>query len=104
MLADVPMGESPIGGDSSVTTVVISDRGKGDRPDGKLGSKSSRWLEGTPVRSARGTSNSRLLCASALLFLVQIDLVGASPKEEIRLPRRDKAPQFTRNLEYRQAA
>jgi hypothetical protein len=34
MLADVPMGESPIGGACSVTTVVISDRGKGDRPVG----------------------------------------------------------------------
>ena len=32
MLADVPMGESPIGGACSVATVVISDRGKGDRP------------------------------------------------------------------------
>jgi len=58
MLADVPMGESPIGGDCSVTTVVISDHGKGDRPDGKLGSKSPCWLGGNPVRSARGTSNS----------------------------------------------
>jgi hypothetical protein len=33
MLADVPMGESPIGGACSVATVVISDRGKGDLPD-----------------------------------------------------------------------
>jgi len=40
MLADVPMGESPIGGACSVATVVISDRGKGDRPVGKLGGKS----------------------------------------------------------------
>jgi hypothetical protein len=40
MLADVPMGESPIGGACSVTTVVISDRGKGDQPVGKLGGKS----------------------------------------------------------------
>ena len=44
MLADVPMGESPIGGARSVTTVVISDRGKGDRPVGKLGGKTLRWL------------------------------------------------------------
>jgi len=58
MLADVPMGESPIGGVCSVATVVISDRGKGDRPVGKLGGKSLRWLGKTPVRSARETSNS----------------------------------------------
>jgi hypothetical protein len=58
MLADDPMGESPIGGDCSVTTVAISDRGKGDRPDGKLGSKSPRWPEETLVRSARGANNS----------------------------------------------
>jgi hypothetical protein len=58
MLADVPMGESPIGGACSVATVVISDRGKGDRPVGKLGGKSLRWLGKTPVRSARETSNS----------------------------------------------
>jgi hypothetical protein len=58
MLADVPMGESPIGGNCSVTTVVISDREKGDRLDGKLGSKSLGWLGETPVRSARKTSNS----------------------------------------------
>ena len=58
MLADVPMGESPIGGTCSVATVVISDRGKGDRPVGKLGSKSPGWLGGNPVRSARGTSKS----------------------------------------------
>jgi hypothetical protein len=45
MLADV-LSESPIGGDCSVTTVVISDHGKGDRPDGKLGSKSPCWLGG----------------------------------------------------------
>jgi hypothetical protein len=37
---------------------VISDRGKGDRPVGKLGGKSLRWLGKTPVRSARETSNS----------------------------------------------
>jgi hypothetical protein len=30
MLADVPVGESPTGGECSLTTVVISDRGKGD--------------------------------------------------------------------------
>lgn len=58
MLAGVPMGESPIGGDCPVTTVVISDRGKGDRPGGKLGSKSPRRLGASLVRSARGTSNS----------------------------------------------
>ena len=58
MLADVPMGEGPIGGVCSVTTVVISNRGKGDRPVGKLGSKSPGWLGEAPVRSARGTSNS----------------------------------------------
>lgn len=58
MLAGVPMGEGPIGGDCSVTTVVISDHGKGDRPDGKLGSKSPCRLGGNLVRSARGTSNS----------------------------------------------
>jgi hypothetical protein len=58
MLADVPMGESPIGGHCSVTTVVISDREKGDRLDGKLGSKSLGWLGKSPVRSAKETSNS----------------------------------------------
>jgi len=48
MLADVPMGESPIGGACSVATVVISDRGKGDRPVGKLGGRSlamTTWTE-----------------------------------------------------------
>src|SRR5579864_828267 len=58
MLADVPMGESPIGGACSVATGVISDRGKGDRPVGKLGCKSPGWLGENPVRSARGTSKS----------------------------------------------
>src|SRR6516162_4804479 len=58
MLADVTMGGSPIGGNCSVATVVISDREKGDRLDGKLGSKSLGWLGEAPVRSARKTSNS----------------------------------------------
>jgi len=53
MLADVPMGESPIGGACSVATVVISDRGKGDRPVGKLGGKSLRWLGKTPPGQIR---------------------------------------------------
>jgi len=34
------MGESPIGGACAVATVVVSDRGKGDRPGGKLAGKS----------------------------------------------------------------
>ena len=58
MFVDVPVGASPAGGACSVATVVISDRGKGDRPVGKLGGKSLRWLGKTPVRSARETSNS----------------------------------------------
>jgi hypothetical protein len=48
------MGESPIGGACSVATVVISDRGKGDRPVGKLGGKSLRWLGKTPGQIRQG--------------------------------------------------
>jgi hypothetical protein len=54
MLADVPVGERPIGGDCSIATVVISDRGKGDRPDGKLGSKSPGWLGKNPGQIRQG--------------------------------------------------
>ena len=32
MLADIPVGESPAGGNCPVATVVIPDHGKGDRP------------------------------------------------------------------------
>jgi hypothetical protein len=34
MLAEVPAGESPAGGDCPVATVVIPGDGKGDRPVG----------------------------------------------------------------------
>jgi hypothetical protein len=40
MLADVPAGESPVGGACSVATVVIPDDEKGNRLVRKLGSKS----------------------------------------------------------------
>jgi hypothetical protein len=58
MLADVPAGESPVGGACSVATVVIPDDEKGDR----LGESSGvnvldGWVKG-PVRSARRASNS----------------------------------------------
>jgi len=46
-LADVPMGESPIGGACSVAIVVISDRRKGDRLGGKLGRKGRQPIGST---------------------------------------------------------
>ena len=39
MLAAVPAGESPAGGDCPVATVVIPGVGKGDQPDGSPGCK-----------------------------------------------------------------
>jgi hypothetical protein len=41
MLAAVPAGESPAGGDCPVATVVIPGVGKGDQPDGSPGVKAS---------------------------------------------------------------
>jgi hypothetical protein len=58
MLADIPAGESPVGGTCSVATVVIPGGGKGDRPDGSPGVKASVGWEEYPVRSAREASNS----------------------------------------------
>src|ERR1700675_1368355 len=88
MLADVPMGESPIGGVCSVATVVISDRGKGDRPVGKLGGKSLRWLGKTPVRSARETRNSTGRSESEQVKRRNTGklVVATTPEEEAELP------------------
>ncbi len=58
MLADVPMGESPIGGACSVATVVIPGGEKGDRLDESLGVKASDGWDKHPVGSAKGASNS----------------------------------------------
>ena len=59
MLADIPVGESPAGGNCPVATVVIPDHGKGDRPVESSGVKVSvGWEEVDPVRSAREASNS----------------------------------------------
>jgi len=41
MLVDVPVGASPAGGACSVTTVVMPDNGKGDRPVESSGVKVS---------------------------------------------------------------
>ena len=65
MLADVPAGESPVGGACSVATVVIPDDEKGDR----LGESSGvNVLDGRvkgPVGSARRASGAggRSTCA-----------------------------------------
>jgi len=59
MLADIPVGGSPAGGNCPVATVVIPDHGKGDRPVESSGVKVSvGWEEVDPVRSAREASNS----------------------------------------------
>ena len=58
MLADVPAGESPVGGDCSVATVVIPGVEKGDRLDESPGVKASDGWEKCPVGSAKGASNS----------------------------------------------
>jgi hypothetical protein len=58
MLVDVPVGVSPTGGTCSVTTVVIPDRGKGDRPVESSGVKVSVGWVKSPVRSAREASKS----------------------------------------------
>ena len=70
MLADVPMGESPIGGACSVAPVVISDRGKGDQPDGKLGGKSLRWLGNPPRSDPPGRRATRQAVAKAVCLEV----------------------------------
>jgi hypothetical protein len=54
MLADVPTGESPVGGDCPVATVVISGGGKGDRPVESPEVKVPVGWEKCPVRSAEG--------------------------------------------------
>ena len=58
MLAAVPVGESPAGGTRSVATVVISDDEKGDRPVESSEVKVPVGWVASPVRSARGASNS----------------------------------------------
>jgi hypothetical protein len=58
MLADVPMGESPVGGACSVATVVIPDGGEGDRLAESSGVKAFDGWENFPVGSAKGASNS----------------------------------------------
>jgi len=58
MLADVPAGESPVGGDCSVATVVIPGAEKGDRLDESPGVKASDGWVKCPVGSAKGASNS----------------------------------------------
>jgi hypothetical protein len=57
MLADVPMGESPIGGACSVATVVIPGGEKGDRLDESPGVKASDSRDKYPVGSAKEASN-----------------------------------------------
>jgi len=58
MLADVPAGESPVGGACSVATVVIPGEEKGDRLDESPGVKASDGWAKYPVGSAKGASNS----------------------------------------------
>jgi hypothetical protein len=58
MLADVPAGESPVGGACSVATVVIPGGEKGDRLDESPGVKASDGRGKHPVGSAKGASNS----------------------------------------------
>jgi hypothetical protein len=58
MLADVPAGESPVGGACSVATVVIPDDEKGDRLIESSGVKAPDGWVKCPVRSASGASNS----------------------------------------------
>jgi|HubBroStandDraft_4_1064222.scaffolds.fasta_scaffold4213953_1 hypothetical protein len=58
MLAVVPVGESPIGGNRSVTTVVIPGGEKGDRLDESPGVKVSDGRDKHPVGSAKKASNS----------------------------------------------
>jgi hypothetical protein len=58
MLADVPAGESPVGGACSVATVVIPDDEKGDRLAESSGVKAPVGWEKYPVGSAKGASNS----------------------------------------------
>jgi len=50
MLADVPAGESPVGGDCSVATVVIPGVEKGDRLDESPGVKASDGRPFLPLR------------------------------------------------------
>jgi hypothetical protein len=58
MVADVPAGESPVGGACSVATVIIPDDEKGDRLIESSGVKvPDGWVE-CPVRSARRASKS----------------------------------------------
>ena len=55
MLADIPVGESPAGGDCPVATAVIPDHGKGDRPAESSGVKVSvGWEEVRPGQIRQG--------------------------------------------------
>ena len=58
MLAAVPAGESPVGGNCPVATVVISGGGKGDRPVESPEVKVLAGRENCPVGSAKGASKS----------------------------------------------
>ncbi len=62
MLAAVPAGESPAGGDCPVATVVIPGVGKGDRPDGSPGVKASVGRE-YPGRIRQGRQATRQVVA-----------------------------------------
>ena len=57
MLAAVPAGESPAGGNCPVTTVVIPGVGKGNQPDGSPGVKASvgREISGRIRQGRRAT-------------------------------------------------
>jgi len=62
MLADVPTGESPAGGNCPVTTVVIPGVGEGDQPDGSPGVKASVGRE-IPGRIRQGRQATRQVVA-----------------------------------------
>jgi len=52
MLADVPAGESPAGGNCSIATALIADNGKGDQPAESSGVKSAREASNSAGRNA----------------------------------------------------
>lgn len=62
MLAAVPAGESPAGGDCPVTTVVIPGVEEGDQPDGSPGVKASVGRE-IPGRIRQGRQATRQVVA-----------------------------------------
>jgi hypothetical protein len=59
MLADIPVGESPAGGNCPVATVVIPDHGKGDRPVESSGVKVSVGWESTTRSDPPGRRATR---------------------------------------------